>query len=56
MEQEFGAFILKTIIAVIVTNLILIVTMFRTKEFKYVKELAMKYINPLLTKVKLRKE
>ena len=45
-----GMFILKAVIAVIVSNIILIVLMFRTKEFKYTKDLAKKYAKSALNK------
>lgn len=48
-------FIIKGIVAVIVTNLIIIVTMFRTQEFKYTISLLKKYLISFLEKIKLKK-
>ncbi len=46
------SFIAKGIVAVIITNLVVMVTMFRTEEFKYTIELAKRYIEPFIAKIK----
>jgi len=50
-----GTFILRAIVAIIVTNLLIIITMFKTKEFQYVKDLAKKYAKAFAKKLHLIK-
>lgn len=50
-----GMFILKTIVAVVVTNLVLVIATFKTKEFKYTIGLIKKFLQPLKDRLKLKK-
>lgn len=50
-----GLFILRALVTVIVTNLIIVITMFKTKEFKYVKDLVKKYLKILAQKLHIIK-
>lgn len=43
-------FILRAIVSVIVTNLIIVITMFKTKEFKYTTDLIKKMLYSLKSK------
>lgn len=47
-EEGAYAFVLKTILAVIVSNLVFIILTFRTKEFKYAMRLMKKYLAKIL--------
>lgn len=48
------SFILKTIVTVIVSNVIIVITMFRTKEFKYAYSLITKYLKSIKEKVHIK--
>lgn len=48
-------FVLKAIIAIVVTNAIIVITMFKTEEFKYTIGLVKQYLKPVLKKLKLIK-
>ena len=50
------SFIIKGIIAVIITNLIIIITTFRTKEFQYVKTLGINYLKSFFEKITKKKK
>ncbi len=48
-------FVLKAIVAVVVTNVIIVITMFKTEEFKYTIGLVKQYSKPVLKKLRLIK-
>lgn len=48
-------FILRAIVSVIVTNLIIVITMYRTNEFKYTTDLIKKMFGSLKNKIKAKK-
>ena len=48
-------FILRAIVSVIITNLIIVITMFRTNEFKYTIDLVKKMLGSLKNRLGLKK-